>query len=51
MDGQTDGHTDDQCETIIPRHYCVAVYKKQNLCKKKNGIKRLKFKDIYHNQK
>ena len=32
MDGETDGwmdgHTDDQCETIIPRHYCVVVYKK-----------------------
>ena len=24
----TDGHTDDQRETIIPRHYCVAGYKK-----------------------
>ena len=28
MDGQTGGLTDDQCETIIPRHYCVAGYKK-----------------------
>ena len=28
-DGQTDRHTDDQHETIIPRHYCVAGYKKQ----------------------
>ena len=33
MDGWTDGHrtdrlTDDQRETIIPRHYCVAGYKK-----------------------
>ena len=27
MDGQTDGLTDDQRETIIPRHYCVAGYK------------------------
>ena len=26
-DGWTDGHTDDQRETIIPRHYCVAGYK------------------------
>ena len=26
-DGQTDGLTDDQHETIIPRHYCVAGYK------------------------
>ena len=25
--GQTDGHTDDQRETIITRHYCVAGYK------------------------
>ena len=24
----TDGHTDDQRETIISRHYCVAGYKK-----------------------
>ena len=28
-DGRTtDGLTDDQRETIIPRHYCVAGYKK-----------------------
>ena len=27
MDGQMDGHTDDQCETIIPCHNCVAGYK------------------------
>ena len=26
-DRQTDGLKDDQCETIIPRHYCVAGYK------------------------
>ena len=26
-DGWTDGLTDDQRETIIPRHYCVAGYK------------------------
>ena len=26
-DGQTDGLTDDQRETIIPRHYCVVGYK------------------------
>ena len=26
--GETDGHTDDQRETIIPHHYCVAGYKK-----------------------
>ena len=26
-DGETDGHMDDQRETIIPRHYCVAGYK------------------------
>ena len=26
-DGQTDGLTDDQRETIIPRHYCEAGYK------------------------
>ena len=25
--GWTDGHTDVQHETIIPRHYCVAEYK------------------------
>ena len=25
-DGQTDGHTDVQRETIIPRHYCVTGY-------------------------
>ena len=30
-DGRTtDGHTDDQRETIIPRHYCVAGYKNTN---------------------
>ena len=30
-DGRTtDGHTDVQRETIIPRHYCVAGYKKGN---------------------
>ena len=23
---RTDGHTDDQRETIIPRHYCVVGY-------------------------
>ena len=28
MDGLMDGLTDDQRETIIPRHYCVAGYKK-----------------------
>ena len=27
-DGRTDRHTDVQRETIIPRHYCVAGYKK-----------------------
>ena len=27
MDGQMDGLTDDQRETIIPYHYCVAGYK------------------------
>ena len=28
-DGRTDGRlTDDQHETIIPRHYCVVGYKK-----------------------
>ena len=27
MDGQTSGLTDDQLETITPRHYCVAGYK------------------------
>ena len=26
-DGQTDRLTDDQRDTIIPRHYCVAGYK------------------------
>ena len=25
-DGRTYGHMDDQRETIIPRHYCVAGY-------------------------
>ena len=30
-DGRTtDGHTDDQRETIIPHHYCVAGYKNVN---------------------
>ena len=29
-DGQMDGLTDDQRETIIPSHYCVAGYKKTN---------------------
>ena len=28
-DGQTDGLMDDQRETIIPRHYCVVGYKKE----------------------
>ena len=28
MDGQMDGQTDDQHETIIPRQYHVAGYKK-----------------------
>ena len=27
-DGEMDGHTDSQCETIIPCHYLVAGYKK-----------------------
>ena len=27
-EGQTDGHIDDQHETIIPCHYCVDEYKK-----------------------
>ena len=27
MDGHTNGNTDDQHETIIPRHYCVVGYK------------------------
>ena len=31
-DEQTDGHTDVQRETIIPRHYCVAGYKKCPIC-------------------
>ena len=26
-DGRTDGHTDVQRETILPRHYCVVGYK------------------------
>ena len=30
-DGQTDGLTDDQRETIIHRHYCVAGYKNLKL--------------------
>ena len=36
MDGRTDWHTDVQCETIIPRHYRVAGYKKlsKNIKKK-----------------
>ena len=34
-DRQTDGLTDDQRETIIPRHYCVAGYKKKKKKKKK----------------
>ena len=29
MDGLTDGLTDNQPETIIPCHYCVAGYKKE----------------------
>ena len=30
MDGRTtDGLTDNQRETIIPRHYCAAGYKKK----------------------
>ena len=36
MDERTDGHTDVQRETKIPRHYCVAGYKKL-LERKKNG--------------
>ena len=31
MDRQVDGLTDDQRETIIPRHYCVAEYKNNTL--------------------
>ena len=32
-DGRTtDGLTGDQRETIIPRHYCVAGYKKKKKC-------------------
>ena len=31
---RTDGLTDDQRETIIPRHYCVAGYKKGHNSKK-----------------
>ena len=31
-DGQTDGLTDDQRVTIIPRHYCVAGYKNVKHC-------------------
>ena len=30
MGGQTDGYTDNQRDTIIPCHYRVAGYKKQN---------------------
>ena len=30
-DGQTQGLKDDQRETIIPRHYCVAGYKKREV--------------------
>ena len=33
---KTDGLTDDQCETMIPRHYCVA------------GIKRIAFGNKEH---
>ena len=36
-DGQMDRHTDFQCETIIPRHYCVAGYKKWKKFIKNNG--------------
>ena len=31
----TEGHTDIQRETIIPHHYCVAGYKKENVLIKK----------------
>ena len=34
-DRQTDGHTDDQCVTIIPHHYRVAGYNKSSA---KRGI-------------
>ena len=33
-DGQMDGHTDFQRETTIPRHYCMAWYKKKQKKKK-----------------
>ena len=35
MNGWTDGHTDVQCETIIPCHYCVVGYKNEKKKKKK----------------
>ena len=38
--GQTDGLTDDQCETLIPRYYCVAGYKNENF--------QIKISDIFH---
>ena len=34
-EGQTDRHTDIQCETKIPRHYCVVGYKKKKKTKYK----------------
>ena len=38
-DGRTtDGLTDDQRETIIPRHYCVAGYKKRDKIKREKII-------------
>ena len=39
IDGRTDGHTDNQRETIIPRHYRVAGHKKKTHTKKKKNKK------------
>ena len=42
-DGRTDGKTDEQRETIIPRHYFVAEYEKaDDKCRLKFGTERVK---------
>ena len=49
-DAQTDGLTDDQRETIIPRHYCVAGYKNNLLqITKKKKKKKKKKKNVNNN--
>ena len=41
QDGQTDGHLDNKCDTIIPCHYLVAGYRKHVDDKIKNETQTL----------